>query len=242
MSDGPSIDTVYGKHGALYIAFDPQLQGSAHLRVHLYSGNVFRPGNMMGLGSVSLVAAVQAGAVSVHLLDRFGQVSCAPRQFRPCYAQADIRNHHTSHRLQDAGDVEFVVHSEPPAEAPRSAAVHLAAADSVAANAIPPGERSQANFMEEASPITPPTTANRVVPSSRSSTAGSDNGDIPVTFTAQRLGHATVQDSYERGTFQNGRPSPAFQDSYGNSRQISESTSREDPWVSFSGCQLRPVV
>jgi len=26
------------------------------------------------LGSVSLVAAVQAGAVSVHLLDRFGQV------------------------------------------------------------------------------------------------------------------------------------------------------------------------
>ena len=30
---------------------------------------------MMGLGSVSLVAAVQAGAVSVHLLDRFGQVS-----------------------------------------------------------------------------------------------------------------------------------------------------------------------
>lgn len=77
MSDGPSIDTVYGKHGALYIAFDPQMQGSAHLRVHLYSGNVFRPGNMMGLGSVSLVAAVQAGAVSVHLLDRFGQVGCS---------------------------------------------------------------------------------------------------------------------------------------------------------------------
>lgn len=77
MSDGPSIDTVYGKHGALYIAFDPQLQGSAHLRVHLYSGNVFRLGNMMGLGSVSLVAAVQAGAVSVHLLDRFGQVGHA---------------------------------------------------------------------------------------------------------------------------------------------------------------------
>ena len=76
VTDGPSIDAVYGKHGALYIAFDPQQQGSAHLRVHLYSGNVFRPGNMMGLGSVSLVAAVQAGAVSVHLLDRFGQVGC----------------------------------------------------------------------------------------------------------------------------------------------------------------------
>lgn len=74
MSDGPSIDTVFGKHGSLYIAFDPQAQGSAHLRVHLYSGNVPRPGNIMGLGSVSLVAAVQAGAVSVHLLDRFGQV------------------------------------------------------------------------------------------------------------------------------------------------------------------------
>lgn len=74
MSDGPSIDTVFGRHGSLYIAFDPQAQGSAHLRVHLYSGNVPRPGNIMGLGSVSLVAAVQAGAVSVHLLDRFGQV------------------------------------------------------------------------------------------------------------------------------------------------------------------------
>lgn len=74
MSDGPSIDTVFGKIGSLYIAFDPQAQGSAHLRVHLYSGNVPRPGNIMGLGSVSLVAAVQAGAVSVHLLDRYGQV------------------------------------------------------------------------------------------------------------------------------------------------------------------------
>ena len=74
MSDGPSIDTVFGKHASLYIAFDPQAQGSAHLRVHLYSSNVPRPGNIMGLGSVSLVAAVQAGAVSVHLLDRFGQV------------------------------------------------------------------------------------------------------------------------------------------------------------------------
>ena len=74
MSDGPSIDTVFGNHGSLYIAFDPQAQGSAHLRVHLYSGNVPRPGSIMGLGSVSLVAAVQAGAVSVHLLDRFGQV------------------------------------------------------------------------------------------------------------------------------------------------------------------------
>lgn len=74
MSDGPSVDTVFGKQGSLYIAFDPQAQGSAHLRVHLYSGNVPRPGNIMGLGSVSLVAAVQAGAVSVHLLDRFGQV------------------------------------------------------------------------------------------------------------------------------------------------------------------------
>ncbi len=74
-SEGPSIDTVFGKHGALYIAFDPQVQGSAHLRVHLYSGPNPRPGNIMGLGSVSLVAAVQAGAVSVHLLDRFGQVN-----------------------------------------------------------------------------------------------------------------------------------------------------------------------
>lgn len=136
--------------------------------------------------------------------------------------------------VQDAGDVEFVVHSEPPAEAPRSAAVHLAAADSVAANAIPSADRSQAQLMDEASPITPPTTSNRVVPSSRSSTAGSDNGDIPVTFTAHRLGNAAVQDSYERGTFHNGRPSPAFQDSFGNSRQISESTSREDPWVGFT--------
>lgn len=134
--------------------------------------------------------------------------------------------------MQDAGDVEFVVHSEPPAEAPRSAAIHLAAADSVAANAIPPADRSQAHPMDEASPITPPTTSNRMVPSSRSSTAGSDNGDIPVTFTGHRMGNATVQDSYERGTFQNGRPSPAFQDSYGTNRQISESTSREDPWVS----------
>ena len=111
--------------------------------------------------------------------------------------------------------------------------MHLTAADSVAANAIPPAERSHAQPMDEALPITPPTTSNRMVPSSRSSTAGSDNGDIPVMFMANRLGHATVQDSYERGTFQNGRPSPAFQDSYGNSRQISESTSREDPWVSF---------
>lgn len=144
-----------------------------------------------------------------------------------------VRNIDHIPAVQDAGDVEFVVHSEPPAEAPRSATMHLAAADSVAANAIPPAERSQAQPMDEALPITPPTTSNRMVPSSRSSTAGSDNGDIPVMFTANRLGHATVQDSYERGTFQNGRPSPAFQDSYGNSRQISESTSREDPWVSF---------
>ena len=73
-SDGPGYDTVFGKHSALYIAFDPQVQGSAHLRVHLYSGPSSRPGNIVGLGSVSLVAAVQAGAVSVHMLDRFGQV------------------------------------------------------------------------------------------------------------------------------------------------------------------------
>ena len=91
MSDGPSIDTVYGKHGALYIAFDPQLQGSAHLRVHLYSGNVFRPGNMMGLGSVSLVAAVQAGAVSVHLLDRFGQVGHASAPVSPFTAKSALQ-------------------------------------------------------------------------------------------------------------------------------------------------------
>lgn len=91
MSDGPDLDTVYGKHGALYIAFDPQMQGSAHLRVHLYSGNVFRPGNMMGLGSVSLVAAVQAGAVSVHLLDRFGQVTCALRDISLTCARAPLR-------------------------------------------------------------------------------------------------------------------------------------------------------
>ena len=44
------------------------------MRVHLYSGPNPRPGNIIGLGSVSLVAAVQAGAVSVHMLDRFGQV------------------------------------------------------------------------------------------------------------------------------------------------------------------------
>lgn len=147
---------------------------------------------------------------------------------------ADVRATFT----QDAGDVEFVVHSEPPAEAPRSAAIHLAAADSVAANAIPPAERSQAQPMERDSPITPPTISNRMAPSSRSSTQGSDNGDIPVTFTAHRMGNATVQDSYERGTFQNGRPTPAFQDSYGNSRQISEHTGREDPWVSLSCARM----
>lgn len=204
--EGPSIDTVFGKHGALYIAFDPQVQGSAHLRVHLYSGPNPRPGNIMGLGSVSLVAAVQAGAVSVHLLDRFGQ---------------------------DAGDVEFVVHSDTPGEAPRSAAAHLTAADSAAADAIPAAEKGQQTSpMDEASPITPPQIqTNRMVPSSRSSTAGSDNGDIPVTFTANRLGHVASQDSYERGTFQNGVATPAFQDSYGASRQVSESTGREDPWA-----------
>ncbi|DBB10480.1 TPA: hypothetical protein ACH3X3_002022 [Trebouxia sp. C0006] len=205
-SEGPSIDTVFGKHGALYIAFDPQVQGSAHLRVHLYSGPNPRPGNIMGLGSVSLVAAVQAGAVSVHLLDRFGQ---------------------------DAGDVEFVVHSDTPGEAPRSAAAHLTAADSAAADAIPAAEKGQQTSpMDEASPITPPQIqTNRMVPSSRSSTAGSDNGDVPVTFTANRLGHVASQDSYERGTFQNGVATPAFQDSYGASRQVSESTGREDPWA-----------
>ncbi|KAL0025291.1 hypothetical protein WJX79_001404 [Trebouxia sp. C0005] len=168
-SEGPSIETVFGKHGALYIAFDPQVQGSAHLRVHLYSGPNPRPGNIMGLGSVSLVAAVQAGAVSVHLLDRFGQ---------------------------DAGDVEFVVHSDTPGEAPRSAAAHLTAADSAAADAIPAAEKGQ-----QTSPLT------------------------------NRLGHVSSQDSYERGTFQNGVATPAFQDSYGASRQISESTGREDPWA-----------
>lgn len=212
-SEGPGIDTVFGKHGALYIAFDPQVQGSAHLRVHLYSGPNARPGNIMGLGSVSLVAAVQAGAVSVHLLDRFGQ---------------------------DAGDVEFVVHSDAPAEAPQSAAAHLTAADSAAANAIPAAERGQASPMEEASPITPPQIQiNRLVPSSRSSTAGSDNGDIPVTFTANRLGHVTSQDSYERGTFRNGVATPAFQDSYGASRQVAESSGREDPWARSMTDQAR---
>ncbi|KAL3141455.1 hypothetical protein ABBQ32_005021 [Trebouxia sp. C0010 RCD-2024] len=205
MSDGPSIDTVFGKHGSLYIAFDPQAQGSAHLRVHLYSGNVPRPGNIMGLGSVSLVAAVQAGAVSVHLLDRFGQ---------------------------DAGDVEFAVQSDAPAEAPRSAANHLQAADSTAAHALPTAEKGQAQPMDDTLPITPPQIqTNRMVPSSRSSTAGSDNGDIPVTFTQNRLGNVTTQESYERGTFNNGVATPAFQDSYGNSRHVSESTSREDPWA-----------
>lgn len=140
--------------------------------------------------------------------------------------------------LQDAGDVEFVVHSDTPGEAPRSAAAHLTAADSAAADAIPAAEkRQQTSPMDEASPITPPQIqTNRMVPSSRSSTAGSDNGDIPVTFTANRLGHVTSQDSYERGTFQNGVATPAFQDSYGASRQVSESTGREDPWVSLLLC------
>lgn len=212
-SEGPSVDTVFGKHGALYIAFDPQVQGSAHLRVHLYSGPNPRPGSIMGLGSVSLVAAVQAGAVSVHLLDRFGQ---------------------------DAGDVEFVVHSDSPAEAPVSAAAHLTAADSVAADAIPAAEKGQAQAMDETSPITPPQVqTNRMVPSSRSSTAGSDNGDIPVTINTNRLGNLASQDSYERGTFHNGVAMPAFQDSYGNSRQLSESTGREDPWARSMTDQAR---
>lgn len=137
--------------------------------------------------------------------------------------------------IQDAGDVEFVVHSDAPAEAPQSAAAHLTAADSAAANAIPAAEKGQTSPMEEASPITPPQIQiNRLVPSSRSSTAGSDNGDIPVTFTANRLGHVTSQDSYERGTFRNGVATPAFQDSYGASRQVAESSGREDPWVSMS--------
>jgi len=140
--------------------------------------------------------------------------------------------------LQDAGDVEFVVHSDTPGEAPRSAAAHLTAADSAAADAIPAAEKGQQTSpLDEASPITPPQIqTNRMVPSSRSSTAGSDNGDIPVTFTANRLGHVTSQDSYERGTFQNGVATPAFQDSYGASRQVSESTGREDPWVSLLLC------
>ena len=87
--------------------------------------------------------------------------------------------------------------------------------------------------MDDTLPITPPQIqTNRTVPSSRSSTAGSDNGEIPVTFTQNRLGNVTTQESYERGTFNNGIATPAFQDSYGNSRQVSESTSREDPWVS----------
>lgn len=232
MSDGPSIDTVFGKHSSLYIAFDPQVQGSAHLRVHLYSGNVPRPGNITGLGSVSLVAAVQAGAVSVHLLDRFGQVRLEP--FFPLFASGPNAVVLTCNiRVQDAGDVEFVVHSDAPAEAPQSAANHLQAADSNAANALPTAEKGQAQPMDDTLPITPPQVqTNRLVPSSRSSTAGSDNGDIPVTFTGNRLGHVTSQDSYERGTFNNGVATPAFQDSYGNSRQVSESTSREDPWVS----------
>lgn len=86
--------------------------------------------------------------------------------------------------------------------------------------------------MDETSPITPPQVqTNRMVPSSRSSTAGSDNGDIPVTFNTNRLGNLASQDSYERGTIHNGVAMPAFQDSYGNSRQLSESTGREDPWV-----------
>ncbi len=95
--------------------------------------------------------------------------------------------------LQDAGDVEFVVHSDTPGEAPRSAAAHLTAADSAAADAIPGAEKGQQTSpLDEASPITPPQIqTNRMVPSSRSSTAGSDNGDIPVTFTANRLGHVT---------------------------------------------------
>lgn len=204
-SNGPGYDIVFGKHSALYIAFDPQVQGSAHLRVHLYSGPNARPGSIIGLGSVSLVAAVQAGAVSVHMLDRFGQ---------------------------DAGDVEFVVHSDAPSEAPPSAAEHLEAADSMAANAIPAAEKGHAQPMDDTLPITPPQVqTNRLVPSSRSSTAGSDNGDIPVTFTTNRVGNVTSQDSYERGTFQNGVAMPAFQDSYGNSRQLTESTNRDDPWA-----------
>ena len=91
--------------------------------------------------------------------------------------------------------------------------------------------------MDDNLPITPPQIqTNRMVPSSRSSTAGSDNGDIPVTFTQNRLGNVTTQESYERGTFNNGVATPAFQDSYGNSRQVSEATSREDPWVRSSWC------
>jgi len=126
------------------------------------------------------------------------------------------------------------VHSDSPAEAPRSAAAHLTAADSAAAYAIPGAKKGQAQPMDETLPITPPQVqTNRMVPSSRSSTAGSDNGDIPVTFTANRLGNVASQDSYEWGTFQNGVATPAFQDSYGNSRQVSESTGQEDPWVSL---------
>lgn len=91
--------------------------------------------------------------------------------------------------------------------------------------------------MDDTLPITPPQIqTNRMVPSSRSSTAGSDNGDIPVTFTQSRLGNVTTQESYEQGTFNNGVATPAFQDSYGNSRQVSEATSREDPWVRSSWC------
>ena len=136
---------------------------------------------------------------------------------------------------QDAGDVEFVVHSDAPSEAPRSAADHLTAADSMAANAIPAAEKGQAQPMDDTLPITPPQVqTNRLAPSSRSSTAGSDNGDVPVTFNTNRVGTVTSQDSYERGTFQNGVATPAFQDSYGNSRQLSESTNRDDAWVSLA--------
>ena len=122
--------------------------------------------------------------------------------------------------------------SDAPAEAPRSAANHLQAADSAVAHALPAAEKGQAQPLDDTLPITPPQIqTNRTVPSSRSSTAGSDNGEIPVTFTQNRLGNVTTQQSYERGTFNNGTATPAFQDSYGNSRQVSESTSREDPWV-----------
>ena len=56
------------------MAFDPHAQGAAHLRIHLYGHQHLRHDTLLGVGSVSLVAAVQAGAVSVHLLDPYGQV------------------------------------------------------------------------------------------------------------------------------------------------------------------------
>eukprot|EP00891_Asterochloris_glomerata_P007595 jgi/Astpho2/7595/fgenesh1_pg.00115_%23_30_t len=166
------------------------LQGAAHLRIHLYGHQHLRHDTLLGVGSVSLVAAVQAGAVSVHLLDPYGQ---------------------------DAADVEFAVHSLAPNEAANGVAVShgpavpVPAADNTSAAMLPGAEVTSAHSGQpqqlapplprqtsqggpslhvppgpavpmqtgEDNPATPPSQGHVLhYPSTSSGTPRSDNGDV----------------------------------------------------------------